>query len=76
MQSSLSSLLTVEHSHRTRIPCTMAHSYVMQVVLSLLFLLDTAPVILSERILSLGKDEVNTPSITVCVNMSLGFLHI
>lgn len=76
MQSSLGSLLTVEHPHRTRIPCTMAHSYVMQVVLSLLFLLDTAPVILSERILSLGKDEVNAPSIAICVNMSLGFLHV
>lgn len=50
-------------------PSTMAHSYAMQFVLSLLFLLDTTQVILSERILCVGKDA-NTPSITICVNMN------
>lgn len=49
-------------------------------LLSLLFLLDATAVILSERIFCVGKGSVNTPSITICVNMNftafLGFITI
>lgn len=49
-------------------------------LLSLLFLLDETAVILSERILCVGKGSVNIPSIIICVNMNftafLGFITI
>lgn len=79
VQPSLRSLLTGKYSCRMRIrtscPCTMAHSYAMRVAHTLVFLLDTTPVILSDRILCFGKDDVNGPSITIGINMNFISLH-
>lgn len=72
VQPSLRPLLSGKHSHWTSIKafalCTVAHSCAE--LLSLVLLFDTPPVMLSERILCVGKDGINNPSITVCVKVN------